>query len=239
MLPLDETPAQMGRALHAVLMELQLRVSQATRLGRPLSAAQAVALLPTLVGHQLHRHQLDVRWPAVQARPRQARPGLELAGHRSCAQQAHWVLRTGTSGRAASDAEERQLCQLPLGPAFSAVGRGRVTQSPSGGPCAALWVEPALDHGPGVPAVQLGQGLVCPTRPDVIGPRRNAHDPDGPARVVIIDYKLRRQVIHPAFDPGCWCGRCGPSPSWPSRAAAGSWPAGILMWTAPWSTWRC
>ncbi|HUZ27687.1 MAG TPA: hypothetical protein VMU90_00505 [Solirubrobacteraceae bacterium] len=63
-------------------------------------------------------------------------------------------------------------------------------------------MEPVLDHGPGVAAVQLGSGLVCPTRPDVIGLRRSPGDPEGPARVVIIDYKLRGQVVWPAWDTG-------------------------------------
>lgn len=62
-----------------------------------------------------------------------------------------------------------------------------------------VWVEAPLNHGPAIPAVQLSEGYLVRTRPDVIGMRPVD---SGMARVVVRDYKARSDAIDPVFDTG-------------------------------------
>jgi len=62
-----------------------------------------------------------------------------------------------------------------------------------------VWSEAWLDHGPGVRAVELAPGYLATTRPDIIGIRRLNADH---YRVVVKDYKARREPVNPAFDDG-------------------------------------
>jgi hypothetical protein len=66
------------------------------------------------------------------------------------------------------------------------------------GPDLLVWTEAPLDHGPGIRAVELSDIVLVRTRPDVIGLRLT----NGRARVVVRDYKVRSQVVDPAFDNG-------------------------------------
>ncbi len=59
------------------------------------------------------------------------------------------------------------------------------------------WAEPRLDHGPRQPAVDLGEGFICSTRPDLLGMRQAT---DGAVHLVIRDYKVRNAAVDPAWD---------------------------------------
>ena len=197
-LPVDETATRLGRALHGVLMALQVRAIQAQTSGRLVTAGDLIGLLPGLVHRYLYVHRLERR--AVEGQVGKAWPGLELAAQRMCLFQSRWVLRTAAPQQVPLAEAGLRCVQPPLDDAFWAAGLADPSSvSAAGRP--AVWAEPRLDHGPGVPAVQI-MGRLFPTRPDVIGIRRCEADPNGPARVVIIDYKLRRDVVRPTTDLG-------------------------------------
>jgi hypothetical protein len=61
------------------------------------------------------------------------------------------------------------------------------------------WVENKLDHGPEVQAIELAPGFLVRTRPDVLGIRVLG---DGQLRILVRDYKAKKDVIDPAFDTG-------------------------------------
>jgi hypothetical protein len=62
-----------------------------------------------------------------------------------------------------------------------------------------VWVEAPLDHGSLIRAVQMGEGYLARTRPDVIGVQLTS---SGIFRPLVRDYKARNEIVHPAFDTG-------------------------------------
>lgn len=62
-----------------------------------------------------------------------------------------------------------------------------------------VWVEGPLNHGPGIPAVEISPGRLVSTRPDLIGFRRID---GGLHRAVVRDYKAKGQIVSPEFDLG-------------------------------------
>lgn len=62
-----------------------------------------------------------------------------------------------------------------------------------------VWLEQYLDSGERYTGVEILPGYIGTTRADLIGLRAG---PDGVARVVIRDYKAKRQSVNPRFDNG-------------------------------------
>ena len=89
-LPVDDTAALLGSALHAALMAYQRRLAQPG-----LAGDDALAVLRSLVRRALFGHHLEPSLPAVAERLRRAAPGLRRLALELPAEQPVWAEEGG------------------------------------------------------------------------------------------------------------------------------------------------